>query len=106
MHMHAPPPEPFPGYNEAIGLCIADLGNLATVIGEALERCDLPEASRNAHAMRGLAANFGVEELVGPLSRLEAACRLQDMAAAWSALAALCQAMGPAVGRLQDPQAD
>jgi hypothetical protein len=88
-----PPEDPF-------ALCAEELRARMPLLRNAVRAAELRAAREHAHAMRGLAGNFGLDELLPPLARIEAAARNADPATAEEALAAL-ETRFSGLGRLQ-----
>lgn len=86
--LEALPDAPAKGLDEARQLCREEMLALAPQLREAVRLRDGAAARRQAHAMRGLAANFGLSALVPVLQALEAAADAPQMAGLDSTLAA------------------
>lgn len=82
------PDAPAKGLDEARMLCREEMLALAPQLREAVRQGDGTAARRQAHAIRGLAANFGLTALVPVLQALEAAAAAPGMAGLEPALAA------------------
>jgi HPt (histidine-containing phosphotransfer) domain-containing protein len=67
---------------EALGLFFESAAEAVSRIVAALERADLAEAGRQAHALKSSAALLGAAALASAMTRLEAASRQGHMAAA------------------------
>lgn len=86
--LEALPEAPAKGMEEAHQLCREEMLALAPQLREAVRLGDAVAARRQAHAIRGLAANFGLSALVPVLQALEAAALAPQMAGVEAALAA------------------
>lgn len=91
--------------DEARRLCRAELESRAPLLREAVEAADAEAVKVQAHAMRGLASNFGLAELVSPLERIERGAEAQDLAAMAAGLDALDAHLEAALRQLDDQQA-
>ncbi|MBY0335801.1 MAG: Hpt domain-containing protein [Acetobacteraceae bacterium] len=83
-------------------LCTEELRARLPLLRAAVQAAELRAAREHAHAMRGLAGNFGLNELLPPLVRIEDAARGGDAQGAAAALAALESQF---LGALATPQA-
>ncbi len=72
------PPRPASAHTLA-RLCADELRKRLPLLQEAVERGDGPSARVEAHAMKGVAANFGLPELAASLEGLEQATRADDL---------------------------
>jgi PAS domain-containing protein/HPt (histidine-containing phosphotransfer) domain-containing protein len=82
------PDAPSKGLEEARQLCREEMLALAPQLREAVRLGDGAAARRQAHAIRGLAGNFGLAALVPVLHALESAAAAPQMAGLEAALAA------------------
>jgi HPt (histidine-containing phosphotransfer) domain-containing protein len=86
--LEALPDAPAKGLEEARQLCREEMLALAPQLREAVRLGDGAAARRQAHALRGLAGNFGLAALLPPLQALESATSAPQMAGLDAALAA------------------
>jgi PAS domain-containing protein len=77
---------PSPGLAEARSLCRAEMLARAPQLREGLRAGDADAVRLHAHALRGLAANFGLAALVPALAAVERAAQAADPAAMAAAL--------------------
>jgi HPt (histidine-containing phosphotransfer) domain-containing protein len=67
---------PLPAWPRPLAeLCAEELRKRLPVLLDAIEAGDCPTARSEAHAMKGVAANFGLLPLAESLDRLEVAAR-------------------------------
>lgn len=83
--------------SEARRLCEEEVSAKLDSLGAFFALRDLLAMHADAHALRGLAANFGMVALLPPLQALEEACRARDEGAAAAAMAQLRKQVGPAL---------
>jgi PAS domain-containing protein len=86
--LEALPDAPAKGLDDARQLCREEMLALAPQLREAVRLGDGAAARRQAHALRGLAGNFGLAALVPVLQALETAVGAPQMAGLDAALAA------------------
>lgn len=78
---------PAPDMNQARHLCREELETRAPQLREGVRAANAEVVRSQAHAMRGLAANFGLSELIPALERMERAAQAGDAAAMEAGLA-------------------
>nr|WP_302474428.1 Hpt domain-containing protein [Roseococcus sp. MDT2-1-1] len=83
--------------SEARRLCEEEVSAKLDSLNAAFALRDLRAMHANAHALRGLAANFGMATLLPPLQALEEACRAGKEGAVAEAMAQLRKEVGPAL---------
>ncbi|MFY9256441.1 MAG: Hpt domain-containing protein [Fuerstiella sp.] len=66
-----------------------DAPKLLAKLGTSLQQNDMSEATRFAHSLKGLCANYDAAKAVDTANRIEECCRKSDSAAAGSHLAHL-----------------
>jgi HPt (histidine-containing phosphotransfer) domain-containing protein len=65
--------------DDLVNLCAQELRHRLPLVLEAAAVGDIPATKREAHALRGVSANFGLAELAQALFELEAAARAEDL---------------------------
>jgi PAS domain-containing protein len=91
---------PAPGLNEARSLCRTEMLGLAPQLRQAVLTLDAQATRLHAHALRGLASNFGLVALVPALEALEHAAGAADQAAMALALEGFEAEFTPALRQL------
>ncbi len=81
---------------ELINLFLRDLPKLSTALDSALQQGDAGEVGRQAHTLKGAAANLSAEPVVDLARAMEASARSGDVATAqlrWGSLQAALQTL-------------
>lgn len=90
----------FGGNAALLALCAEELRCRFPQLEAAIAAFDAPAIRRDAHALRGVAANFGLQGLAEGLLAVEVAARAGDPAALHQAMAPLPAAVAAALAEI------